>query len=397
MKHHSLWFLLLLGGIQTLWAQGPQITKGPVMTDNGNSYYFLRGLIEGAEGKFYSFDFDQERSKYVLDLEEFGADLKLSDQFKIDVRPPDGYKYDFEYSRFIQLEGRYYLILGSYDKKNRLVRIHTQEVDLQARKLVGQIREVGSLPGLPKQQDIKLSLQFSRNKSKLLIYSELEGGGYFVENRIKGKDKKDLSVHFLVFDGALAPLWQYNLSLPEIDAGYGFMEPIVSDEGKVAWIRYQSVAEGRNSLRQEVIAHRIVQGKELPLIDLSQRGRWLGQAAYDFLPSGELVCSGYYGDEDRNFKGVFYNKYSATSAEPIISQFELAEDNEDFQIDGADRLRAGNLLVNDLVLKKDGGLVFISQVVGKSSYTYESANMEFSRTNFLYKDLVLVSMDPEGF
>jgi hypothetical protein len=142
------------------------------------------------------------------------------------------------------------------------------------------------------------------------------------------------------------------------------------------------------------------------LIDLDEYVIHSGH--FEILDTSTLVCGGFYGEKRSQIDGSFYLRIDLQNGEELSSstrKFDLAFLQEGQSAMKAKRIsrklergkNAGlvNIYFRDFVLRSDGGVCLIGEYYDLIVTQGNDPNSS-STTSYVYKDIVVISMDPDG-
>lgn len=377
---------LLILGSSFLAAQisPPALTLGPVLKDEDktNSSMLELELLGLHQGNVYAFDYEYEGKSIVLEFFIYGEDLTFQEKKKLTIT--NSLKPIFK--RLIMLEDRTYAVLSSQDRKSKINKILLQEIDLAKMQVVGTHKVIASIPILSKTLTSKLRFEFSLSKKKILLWN------------VTSTSAKPISRSYTLcaFDNTFSPLWQYEDQLLKTEKHAHFGIPNIDDNGLVVWTKYRNFIEKNEVAKQEIRVYTIEDGKKKRTINFDRKGARIFKFAYKTMPSGELICAGFYGEKSGEFIGYFYESYLPNQSEPNTSNFspfELSDINSAKEYGEVKRHLDGDQMgVRDMILKADGGLVIIAQLSKISTYTSQSGGY----SSFSYGDAILFSIESDG-
>lgn len=243
--------------------------------------------------------------------------------------------------------------------------------------------------------------------------AQLEHGGFsrYFQN-VLSENKKSLTLYNVTFEGDLEVInidlksekarWQRFLNLDDVNYYKEFLQITNNNSGDVF------VIFEKNNLRRQQTNHHFVIFRfdadaqmlryELPFPEkLSYNSYFI----YDEL-NQKLVGAGLYlGNAYQQAQGIFYTKTDLkTPASVYISEFE-----ESFMrsLTGEKRKQINgitNFYIQQLILRRDGGVIFIAEQQLKYEYQMVSLFFQndpgFQQADYLFENVLVASIHPTG-
>ncbi|MEM6262710.1 MAG: hypothetical protein AAGI38_09405 [Bacteroidota bacterium] len=337
----------------------------------------------------------KEATTYQYELSYYDHSLKLVKSMGLDLKTEDKHRA-LEY--VFQSKGKLYILSSFKNRKLKKKFLFVESVDKKAMKLNNDLKKVGEIDYSAKDRmnPGEYLIKISRDSSKLMIY---------VDAPYQGQKEERFEVY--VLDSELNTLWSKQIKLPYSDKSFVIQKFDVDDNGNAHILgkRY------KDGFREEV---KDVVNFQYHLLSYVSKGKLvkdypikLGNILpvcmeFDFRQDQGVTCTGFYAEKGASkgakisIKGTYFvsidyttKKVTKINTEPLGFDFEvvnLARGKGPFS-------QTSSLTVDDLVIRRDGGVVLI----GEENYSTAVTRGD-NRTTYFYKvnDLLVVSLSPTG-
>ncbi|MGB0427682.1 MAG: hypothetical protein ACPGEC_02000 [Flavobacteriales bacterium] len=251
----------------------------------------------------------------------------------------------------------------------------------------------------------------SRDESKLLVY-------YNLPYQKKAKEK----FGFHVFDQQMNLIWNRNVTLPYRDDLFAIKDYEVDNEGNVfilgqVFTSSKHVGKGKNSKPnyKYVVLSYSSDGENLKVYPIQVQAKFLKDMKMALDTDNNILCGGFYSMLNRgNVKGSFFLKIDADSKEITSKTFKafgidfitqnmskgVAKRNKNRNSKGKN-VELYDYNFDDIVLDKNGNVFLIGEQFYSYSQTVTSTNTSgLTKSStihyFIYNDIIVVKMSPEG-
>ncbi|MGD1844030.1 MAG: hypothetical protein ACFB10_01390 [Salibacteraceae bacterium] len=354
--------------------------------------------------------------KGSLKIQKLNERLEPINEILIE-RKYQGKSMDYEFSL---LHGKAIrLFFSFYNKKAKKKYLLVKTLNLSDLNVMDELKTIGSIDA--QQKGISLgrgsssetsgafSYSMSRDENKLMIFFGNPGAKPGYEG-----------FTFQVYNQEFEKEWEKEVELPYVNKLFSITDIRVDNPGNIH-IAGKEYKPGRNeNKRSEEFDYRIISWYQDTdrVTDYKvalQDEKIITDLQYAFNDKGELVCSGFYSNDDyRNVTGTFFlriavkdNKLLSRSIKEFdfefVTQF-MSDRQKKKAVKKEARGRDVELYeydLDDIVLRDDGGAILIGeqyyvQVVTRTS---TNANGQMRTTTDYYyhfKDLIVVNISPEG-
>lgn len=344
---------------------------------------------------------------YQYEINVFGNDMKLLNTALVDMK--------YESNNKMSYDGAYLLknsifIFSSYaDKKEKINRLFYRKFDKNNLK-GGELVEVGQLPYEKKKAKGDFGIEFSEDKSRILIYL----GKPYQKNAPE-------KFGFSVLDSELAEIWKKEIELPYTEQFFTIEDHQVNNDGDVYLLgkeyneNKKDRIKGIPNYKYHILAY-LDNGKKIKDYEINLEDKFITDITYKIAENGDLICSGLYSKNGTSsVKGAFYMTIDFETRQ--VKNNSVKEFDENFITQGwSDRAIAKakkkeikkdqaielyEYDLKDFVLRKDGGAILLAEqyYVRVVTTTSRDANGNVSTTttyHYYYNDIIVVNISPSG-
>ena len=335
-----------------------------------------------------------------LTLKLFDDNMKIKKTKEIKIKK-DIFVRDF--AKVVIMGEEIKLIITSYDRKNKQVKIFGQEIDQNTLSLTGEEKELGtvSFKGFWPQHTV-YDFVTSEDRSKVLLYFDK-----------RPQKKNDAVIEVFVLDEELNIVSDYDFTIPIKKGRVNVENCIVENDGN-AHVLFQKGGDpslenmlNRSYFKSFFISSYYAKGKnqEDTFIDIGDNYVESMRMALD--DNGDIACAGFYGDkEPYHSVGLFWLKLDSYSREEVyrtykefgIDFFGANEDASTIQklkgkIDGGKNIAQAPFVLTDLELDENGGALLVGE--HKDTYTniYAPAS---AGTEYTFGNIAVVKISGDG-
>ena len=424
----KLFFLVLINTLlaASLFAQQQmnlpaEINWGNEIKEPSNTY--MSDILGVDDNGFYTLrqksitSFSGENPQEIY-IEYFDRDMKLKKAQEINLKYKKK-KRDLE--KVLYLNGNLFLLTSFNNQAHKSNYLFVQEVKKKSLTLSSKLKKIAETPAKDKYREGKFNFDFSRDSSKVLVYSSLP---------YKKKEAEKFSLQ--VFDDNFDEIWKKNITLPYSDSQFALEEYVVDNDGNVYLlgvlyedkVRYRR--NGKPTYKYVILAYtEDGQEKQQYTVDLGEK--FITDLTFRVGDDGHLVCTGFFSDKGTySVKGTYFFRLNPETKE-VYNQ-NLKEFDFDFlteyHSDGGKRRAAraaqdGNTRrqaelyqysLDELILRSDGGALLISEQFYiqrndrdrfSNVYGYNSWNRANRFNNqityeYHYNDIIVVNIKPNG-
>jgi len=343
-----------------------------------------------------------------VNLERYSNRLILSKSVELDLKS-EKKKRQLEF--IIQLDGRMYVFSSYMDQKIKRNFLFVQPVNKRTLVLEGELKKIAEIDyeGNTKYNAGYFNYKLGRDSTKLLIYYDLPYD--------KGESEK---FGFHVFDEKFDQIWEKKVVLPYKEEFFSIEDYEVDGNGNVHVLgliwpekrEKETDVSLRNSLdrRHQILSYSNM-GNELIEYPIDLDGKFLTEMQIAINDEQDVICGGLYSTEGtRNIEGSYFVKIDGKTKEIESREFKafgidfITQDLSDRKVSKAKRKsskgKSVDLLeyvLDDLVLRKDGGAVLIGEQYSLDKISSSDARGFSSTINrYEFNDIIVVSMSPNG-
>lgn len=230
------------------------------------------------------------------------------------------------------------------------------------------------------------SVKLSEDKKQLLVYSiEPENNLHWVSYNLGEKQ-----LH-----------WSKEKSFSEVNYFRDFNQMLINNEGSVYVVLEYDNVKRKRDFHHFLIYHIDPLGAVMPhKIPFTQYLTYDCYFIYDEL-NRQLVAGGLYADGSFNAHGLFYLKSNLIDT-PILHTHAF-EETFIRSLTGEKRKKLdgiSNLEMNDIILRRDGGLICVAEHNFKFEYqmvnTFYNDNSPNRQADYLYENVLVAAIHPDG-
>ena len=334
-----------------------------------------------------------------LQVEILDEDLNPGKSLETDIKYLNVWSQtqDNQYQFAELLDGKVYVFYSKQDSREDFS-MYAKELDVEAMKLSKNEIKIAKFNKKGKRDFGSVDYSLSKDGNKLLVY---------FSEYVKIDGKRNTFTEMVVMDNQLEVLWNEEYL---DDQGKRFKEYKsydVNNKGEV-FILKQIFEKNYATYSSDKVTY------TFSIVKFDTKGQFAVEKDLD-LPDyhikdiqvvhndqDELICVGFYSNVGRNSAdGTYYARYSSDRLTKKSSQID--EFSVDFMVDGKSNrterkavrkenrgadVELSNLLVRDIVLRSDGGVV----LVGEEYYIEENDE----RQEYYYNDIMVININNSG-
>ena len=335
-----------------------------------------------------------------LQVEILDEDLNPVKSLETDIKYLDVWSttQDNQYQFAEILDGIVYVFYSKQDSKEDFS-LYARELDIEAMKLSKDEIRIAKFNKKGKIDSGSVDYSLSKDRNKLLVY---------FSEYVKIDGKRNTFTEMVVMDSQLEVLWNEEYL---DDQGKRFKEYKsydVNNKGEVFILKqifeknYATYSNNKVTYTFSIVKFdtkgQFAVEKDLDLPDYHIKDIQVVHNDQD-----ELICVGFYSNLGRNSAdGTYYARFSSDRLTKKSSQID--EFTVDFMVDGKSNrterkavrkdnrgsdVELPNLLVRDIVLRSDGGVV----LVGEEYYLEEDSE---GRQEYYYNDIMVININSLG-
>lgn len=390
MKPITLLVALFCLGLSSLLAQTHQIEWGPAFRQAVQS---TSGIAVVTSNGFYTYHLPYAQlnpSKVVrnaIELKYYNNDLVEIKRGEISLKYKEIVR---SFERFLLLDNQLFMFSSYDDYKHKKQVLLVEKIKINKLTSEGMPIEIFSMPMLARNRSGEFEVTISRDSSKVLVYA----------NNPKLEDQKEKS-NFSVFDNHMQELWTHNEELPYEDRRFDMSNIKVSNKGNVILsatkteIVKKTIFKEKISLKEVHFLIYLKNGTERQHYVVELDDRKIVAIEIELSPKGELICAGLYSNEDNDgILGTFLLRYDTKTKDLLAEIYSPFDEKIVGQLHYINTLtkdpRPITYILNDLILRKDGGIVLVAEI-----FHYSLVNSN-SHVNYKYGEILVTSLDAEG-
>jgi len=301
--------------VATLFSQGKmnlpaEINWGNEIKEPSNTY--LSDILGVNDDGFYSlrqksqtsFSGDNPQEIYI---EYFDRDMKLKKAKEISLKHKRK-RRDLE--KVLYLNGNLYLLTSFNNQAHRANYLFVQDIKKKSLTLGKRLKKIAETPAKDKYREGKFNFGFSRDSSKVLVYSSLP---------YKKNESEKFSLQ--VFDDNFDEIWNKNITLPYTDSQFALEQYTVDNDGNVylLGVLYEDKVRfrrnGKPTYKYIILAYtQDGQEKQQYKIDLGEK--FITDLTFKVGDDGHLVCTGFFSDRGTySVKGTYFFRLNPETRE----------------------------------------------------------------------------------
>lgn len=404
----QLIFATLLLSPSASWTQNLNLQMGPEYLEkrtdipasifgfDQNGFYMLQ---HRATARMYGIPMNKEENY----LKAFDLDLRPVMERTLELMTDE----KKETPEIAILVGGKIQLFSSVDiPKERKMKFMVREVDTKTLTIPakGKVFSEYSYEGYPRDKEMVLNFEYSRDSSKILFYHQLPN---------KNGSPERFSVK--LFSGEMIPLWEKEFELAYKEGLFSIEDFLVSNDGNVFILgkNFRDVGkakvDGKPNYDFRILSLNPSTDKPDEFV-LDIPDKYLLDTHLGVLPNQQLVCSGVYGDKlgysvKSGPKGFFHLTIDASTMalrkqsykDIALSMFE----ENDLSSRPSRGLGTSPSLFRydfeDLVVRADGGGVLIGEEQYVVSNTYTTSNgRTYTTYTYYHNDILILNISPDG-
>ncbi len=391
------------GPVDVNWGKEYKEPRNSILTEfigkDATGFYALRqGVGEGLLSKEGSIFIERYNKKMNLIISN---EVKLSYKNK-----------DLTYEG-IELVGDDLLLFTSF--KNRKKKIHyifSQTISKKSLKPRADFQILTQMPTKNQFISSAFSLEFSRDSTKMLVFSQLPN-----QNRTPEK------YQITVLNQEMETLWEKNIQLPYDAEKFSINEYRVDNEGNV-FVLGKVYKEGTRNVKrgkpnyQYTLLTYSNNGSLAPEYKIDLEDKFITDLTFRIQKNGDPVCAGFYSDNNSySVRGTYFFKIDKKTGD--VYNINLKEFSFEFltelmnerrkkraekiekQGDERRQIELNQYSLDRLVLRTDGGAVLVAE-----QYYVTTQNDRFrdargfwqyrSTMTYHYNNIIVVNINPSG-
>ncbi len=386
------------------WGEEYKEPRNSVLTEfigkDADGFYALRqGLGEGFLSK--------EGSIFI---ERYNSRMKLvkTNEIKLTYK-----KKDLVFEDIQLINGDLVLFTSFKNRKKKTHYLFSQTISKKSLKPRTDFQIISQVPTRTQFAEGTFSLEFSRDSSKILVFSQLPY-----------KNKSPEKYHIKVMDQNLESLWENDITLPYSDEKFRIKEYRVDKQGNVFVLGqispdgFSRMKKGGRPNYQYTLLTYTKDETLAPEYKIDLEDKFITELTFRIQKNGDPVCAGFYSDRSTNsMRGTYFFKIDKSTGNVYninLKEFEfdflteLLSDRKKRRAQRAeendDQRRQVELFEYDLdrlVLRSDGGAVLIAE-----QYYITQENERFRdmygfwqtrvTNRYHYNDIIVVNINPAG-
>ena len=407
MRFVFLGFLLGLVSF-TMYAQPTElpatISWGEELKEPSSTY--ISKVISAGSAGFYALreklgGFTSGGQVY-LEYYNLEGSLKRTEKYELKYQ---GKKLDYE--DFVLVNGQLYLLVSFNNEAKKKNYLFYQKLTPRL-VATGDLVKVGEIDSRDKYREGAFGVTFSRDSSRMLIYSELP-------NRKSEPERFALQV----FDNQFNELWKKDITLPYGDESFAIEEYRVDDKGNIFMLgviyqdRSRVRRQGKPTYQYVVLAY-LQDGTETQEYRIDPKDKFITDLTFRIANDGNLICSGFYSERGNySIKGTYYLRMDPHTKEILqatIAPFDFDFLTEYLTENQRERARSAEergdadkapelyqYKLDELILRSDGGAVLMAEqfFVRERIYRYWDGTVRYDYF-YYYNDIIVVNIRPDG-
>ncbi len=338
---------------QVLWGQKtkatPRTSLHRVVGQDSDGLYITKFNAHSWYGHFHS---------YLLEHYDHQMNLKASQGIPLDFT--EGKR---ELAFVLYIKQQLYIFTAAYDKAHSNMRLYVQEADMDSMK-AGASRLIAEAAVPQKLQHHKISFghTFSPDSSALLVYHTLPSAA-----------KQTDAAALYVFDQHVRPVWQQQVSFPDLHVSVDWVAPVIDNNFQVYMLTQTNNKQQTQKAERYQLLHYQHQGDVLHRYSLLTDEHYIKDARLVVSDKHQVICAGFYADRLKgNIAGSFHTTISSAmyQATPVVFQpLEIRHFAEHTKGDRQRVPKLKNYVLKDIVLRTSGGIALVAEQVERTVIT----------------------------
>lgn len=421
MKHSYIVAFLLFLTAQTNFAQTSNIKIKWGELTRGNKSSFIEKIIPANNGSFYvkrvkessitSFNVaDKDKVRYTL--QQYNSKLKKIGS--IDLYKALKGKQEFiedifwHHNKLIMITQH----LNRAEKKYQLIirKLSADKLSLTGDKIVFKEIEYDWTLGRP-----TLDYRLSKDSTKLMLL-------YNLPNKRNNEEK----IGYTILNKNLKPITERTLTIPIKDRFFEIDGYEVANSGEmVIWgneffnANKSLTITGKPNFQTSIFYTHPKKPEILNRVNVKDTELFISQMQLAFTNNNQLIGVGYYSTEStETLKGTIYIKVNKNEAAleiqqksdlPLAALIEGLSEAESKKLTRRNKsgksVELSNFVVDQLLLREDGGAIIIAEEYFESSYSRGGTgfyagpfgtNQRETVTNYHHNDILIINLNPDG-
>ncbi len=337
----------------------------------------------------------------------YGADMSFEQEtaleLKIDGKP-------VEYRNLVYAKGSLLLFTMHYDQQLGKKYLFCEKLDLNTLQVTGKAMELAEI-------DVE-NKKVSRYRGFRLYFSP-DSTKIAVEYGKTKNNSGNYTFGIHIFDADVNKIWSTDLTIPYANDDFYATSVEISDIGNVMVGGYllnnTTEQEKKYSSDNYAVFEFTDEGNKRSEYSIDLEGKYVHSIIIDKNKSGELVCGGFFtDDEDEIALGSYFVRFDRATGQVIqksvkefdssfivdeVRQFEFKKNTQK-----GPKVGVSKLYLNHLIHKADGGVILVGEqyfvvetnttnsTTGRSSATGQAS----TRSGYNYNDIILAGISPKG-
>lgn len=404
-------------------------TKNDFKVTWGAEYEFPKkhedlGFWKGTKGGYINVSYQDRKSMII---QRFDSKMKYINEETIDLKE---FPSNFVNEGIRRLENKFYWFYSMWDKPREREQLFAQELDVDAGKLMGTAKKIIETTKLTGSMVQKGWYNFQMT-NKYQFVNSLNDDMMLVSYTFPPLDKDDSKNYermgWQVFNSSLEKVWgKENVKMPYTEEMMDTRDYVVDSRGTVFLLasvkapNWKELKKDKKGFEHFEVLRLGDKNDAFDKIELKPGARWVNSVGLYEDNHGDLLCAGFYSNNEKaaGSNGIFVMKIEkgATAAKEVkkgfyefpvelLKQFESArtqrkmekKDKKKKDEDEDGGLEASNLVMRDIYVADDGGIIFSAEEYFVTSYTVtDSRGNSTTRYTYHYNDIIAMKVNAEG-
>jgi hypothetical protein len=367
-----------------------KVEWGPEYQNSGRGY--ISKIVGEDETGFYVLKVDRE---YYIEKYKH-SDLSLI--FSKELPLADIGRDHVDYEKLLFIDGKLLFFTSFWDKDTDIRSIYAQTISPTG-EIDPELTPVHQSKYERKKELEPFRFIVSRKRTKFMLY---------FDNAFNKKDNEQFKC--MVFDGNLNKELEETIELPNRDQVVGLSRVQLDEAGNIYVLTSISPDKKKGERYERKVQNETfsvlayyAEESELQQYEINLgKTKWVSDVTYTVNTEGNLLIGGFYSNESAGtMNGTFFLAINRETKD-VISQ-NLKPFDREFMLNFMNERQfkrerdLGVFDLSDIVLKDDGGAVFVAEYYQYYRVTTTSQNGVTRTTHhYLYHDVIAISVDEAG-
>jgi hypothetical protein len=320
---------------------------------------------------------------------------------------------------FVTMKDHTYWFYSVWDKKNKKEQLFVEEVDTKSFKLKGKGKKIIDSKRLSGDM-VSGGLYSFGIVNKYKFYFNQDSSQILIKYRLKPEEKSDKKnkdiIGLYVFDNKMTKIWGKDVKMPFTEAQIDNIDYQVDKSGD-AFILIEKRFEKGKDKDKEAKRKRDLKilkikkdSKEVEVIDIDPKSKYLGSLRLYPDRTGNLILIGFYSNESHGVDGILLSKYNGETfgdfvfneiPDNVIKQFESIRtkkkmDKKEAKKGKDDDQEASNLILDQVRFNPDGTMTITAEEYFWWVTITSSKNGTTRTYHYRYNDIYVMYLDGEA-